>query len=121
MNFSSMAKVTGCPSSFICIFLPTSASVSGLTASLAMLVNLFEKDTGSCLSPSLSKGLYFFKQSKNTSNASTFRFTHLGEVFVKWTVLLYMSLHELSDVREIIEYLHPAFMARITTPHSSSG
>ena len=79
-TLNSMVDVTGCPSSFFCISLPTSAALSALTASFAMPVHPVE-DTRNCLSRSWSKGLIVFGeqvQSLQRLASSVF----FGKVFV---------------------------------------
>ena len=45
----------------------------------------------------------------------------LGKVFVEWTMFLDTFLHTLVDIGEVVEGVHPAFVARITIPHPPSA
>ena len=107
LNSTCMVDVTDFLSRFICIFLPTSATLSALTASSAVLVNPVEKDTSNCLSRSRSKGLFSSSHLWISSIACVSLHPCIGKVFVGWTMFLDTLFHAVIDIGKVDGGLYP--------------
>ena len=68
-----------------------------------------------------SKGLLSSSISRQFNHFRISLHPSFSKVFVEWAMILDRYIHEIVDIGEVVENLHPTLMARITISHPPSA